>query len=804
MTSGPMSPRRATGILLLFFGAVEFVLRWPVLTGVTALYERDLFLLYYPLVQSVLRAVSDGALPLRDPTSAFGQSILGDPESQLLYPPAWLHLFLSPAVAYAWFVSIHSVFGALGAALLCRRLSGASLAGPLLAGIAWLLSGPLQSLATLWHHMSGAAWIPWVLLAVEKALESPGRNAAIRLGAILGAQMVAGSADMCAMTVLLAALRILVAGAWRPWRTWLGSGALGAALSAGVWLPALESLVTSGRAALPESTRTFWSLHPLTTLEFFLPLPLSVLPLRAEWKAALFESREPFLGSMFLGALVFPLLLAALFDPALPRRVRLGYGGGALAGFLVALGKNSLSYSIFVTLIPPLGILRYPSKAMIPVAIFVCLLAGVGVGSLQRSRRSRNAALGGIAALGALTLLLLGPLRASFEASLFDPADVAGMDQLHRNLAPDLLVTLGLLGLLLAFVLWPAKRFLIFPALLGAGWQSAHILETLNATVPAKALAYKPEHIEQLRPSGSGRVMVYEYQLFEGAARKHLGTATLEWSGLEGFDPDAAIIVAAHAYLAPLTGGLWGFEYAWDADLRLLLNYRLAGLTKGLRAVEGTPGFLKLLQVSGVEKVAALHEAGLEGLRLLSSQKTFHREPLRVFEVPDPLPRAYLTSGRRRASGADLTAILDPGFDPRTTVLLDAGPERSPAPEFAGTARVVERKADRLTILTSSSLPGFLTILEGALPGWRVWIDGRAGTVERANAIFVGTEVPAGTHRIEFRFLPTSVVAGVGVSALTSLLLILWAGTSRRPGAEPLPLVPFVPGGSGEGPPERD
>jgi len=298
--------------------------------------------------------------------------------------------------------------------------------------------------------------------------------------------------------------------------------------------------------------------------------------------------------------------------------------------------------------------------------------------------------------------------------------------------------------------------------------------------------------------------MVYEYQLFGGAARKHLGTDTFQWSGLEGFDPDAAIIVGAHSYLGPLTGGLWGFEYAWDADLRLLLNHRLAGLTRGLRTVEGTPGFLKLLQVSGVERVVALHEAGLESLKLLSTRETFHREPLRVFEVPDPLPRAYLTSGRQRARGADLAAILDPGFDPNTTVLIDEGPERPPDSAFKGTARIVERKADRLTIETSSSLPGFLTILEGALPGWRVWIDGRAGTVERANAIFVGTEVPAGTHRIEFRFLPTSVVVGVGVSALTLLLLALWAGTAWRPGTEPLPLVPLVPGGSGDAPPERD
>lgn len=775
-----MSRRSTSGALLLFLGALELVLRWPVLVGATALYERDLFLLYFPLVQSVLRAVSDGALPLRDPTSSFGQSIPGDPESQLLYPPAWLHLFMSPPLAYAWFVSIHSVFGALGVALLCRRLSPASWIGPLAGGVAWLLSGPLQSLATLWHHMSGAAWIPWVLLGVEKVLESKDRRAWVSLGATLGAQMLAGSADMCAMTLLLAGFRILVAGGWRQWKSWFGSGAIATALSAGVWLPALESLVTSGRAALPESTRTYWSLHPLSVLEFFLPLPFSVLPINASWRAALFESREPFIGSMFLGALVLPLFFSALADENLPGRTRFSYGGGAVAGVLVALGKNSMAYTFLVAVIPPLGILRYPSKAMIPVAVLLCVLAGTGVGSLARSRRSQGAAVAGILVLATGALLLLGPLRAPFEATILDVGDVAGMEQVHRNLAPDLLATLVILFLLAALVRWPSNTFVVGLVLLASARQSAHILSALNPTVPSSVLAYKPDHIELMRPRSGGRVMIYDYSLVQGAASKHLGTATLNWSGLDAFGPDVGRILATHAYMTPLIGGLWGFEYAWDADLRLLFHRRLADLTRGIRAVEGTPGYLKLLQLSGVERISALHERGMESFNLLARRKIFHQEPLRIFAVPDPLPRAHLTTGRKRAKGSDLEALLDLGFDPRDTVLVDEGPERPPAPAFIGSAEVVERRADRLTVITTSDKPAFLTILEGALPGWRVSIDGKKGRVERANAIFVGTEVPAGTHRIVFRFLPMSVVLGVTLSALTSLALFfsaLRAGT---------------------------
>ena len=98
-----MTARQQAGALLLILSAIEIVFRYSVLSGVAALYQRDLMILYFPLVQSALREVSLGAFPLRDPSSAFGQPLLADPSCQILYPPAWLHLLLPPALARAPF-----------------------------------------------------------------------------------------------------------------------------------------------------------------------------------------------------------------------------------------------------------------------------------------------------------------------------------------------------------------------------------------------------------------------------------------------------------------------------------------------------------------------------------------------------------------------------------------------------------------------------------------------------------------------------------------------------------------------------
>lgn len=781
-------PRAATFALFTVLAAYEFLLRAPVLLGALALYQRDLFLLYFPLVQSALRGLSEGALPLRDPTSAFGQPLLADPSCQILYPPVALHLLFPPHQAYAWFVSLHSVFGAMGIAQLARRFSGGSWLAGLVGGLAWLSSGPLLSLATLWHHMSGAAWIPWVLLCVVRVVEGDRRRGALVLGAVFGMQILAGSADMCAMTLLLAALFVPPLDYVRAWKAWVTSGAIALLLSAGIWLPAAELVSNSARSSLPEAVRTYWSLHPFALLEFFLPVPLTALPLRPEWRTAIFEGREPFLGSMFLGTALLPFGLAALADSTAPRRNRLACFLGVALGFVIALGKNAIAYSWAVALIPPLKILRFPSKAMIPVTILVCVLAGVGVMAVRRSSRARAAALAGVVILVAAALALMGPALTPFAALLLDMKEVAGLAEFWSRLPLQLLVTVGVLTVQAAYVLRaPGKPGALFGSLLllATLWVSHLFHAGFNAIVPSTVLSYKPEHLDVLKPPGDGRLYVYDYALFEGRALKYLGrTATTDSAGLVGLDgvaPDTATLIASNAYLTPLTGAFWRVDYAWDVDLRLLFDRRLARLTVGLRGVEGTPGFLKLLQLSGVTRVAARHEKDLEDLSLLARRKSYYPEDLRVFEVPNPLPRAFMTSGRTRSAGSDLRGLLDPGFDPFTTVLVDDGPVRPASPDFRGNARVVQRRADDVVVETSANSPAFVSVLEGFMPGWRVYVDGRAAKLERANAIFVGAEVPAGNHRVEFRFLPTSAVIGVSLSALTALFLFFSLLMNRSP-----------------------
>ena len=85
--------------------------------------------------------------------------------------------------------------GAVGVGLLARRPAGWPLArGSGSADWPGWSSGPLQSLATLWHHMAGAGMDSVGLLCVIRVVEGDARRGSLILGAVLGP---AEWADLC-------------------------------------------------------------------------------------------------------------------------------------------------------------------------------------------------------------------------------------------------------------------------------------------------------------------------------------------------------------------------------------------------------------------------------------------------------------------------------------------------------------------------------------------------------------------------------------------------------------------------------
>ena len=132
-------------------------------------YKRDVHLVWHPQVEGLVRAVMGGAWPVWNESLAFGQPLLADPSAQVLYPLTWLNLLMRPWAYYTLFAVFHFAVALLGTRALARRL-GLSRPASLLAALAFGLSGPFISLVDLWHHYAGAALMPWVIVAVHRAL----------------------------------------------------------------------------------------------------------------------------------------------------------------------------------------------------------------------------------------------------------------------------------------------------------------------------------------------------------------------------------------------------------------------------------------------------------------------------------------------------------------------------------------------------------------------------------------------------------------------------------------------------------
>jgi hypothetical protein len=717
--------------------------------------------------------------------------LLADARAEILYPPTWLNLVLPPWLYYSLFVVIHLVFSGVGLFLLARRWQ-ASTPGAFTAALVWMSSGPLLSLVSMWHHLAGAAWIPWLFLATELVLDSATLPRTLLLGTALAGQILAGSPDFTILAGLPLAAYVLgrlLVGHWsrqprigvKAVRLGLGV-AFGVALSACQWLPMLEMARRSERWGLTPGEATTWSLHPALLLEVMLPFHWNDLPLLPRWSDPLSEGREPWLHSVYVGVPALSLAAVGLVAPLTFRRGFLL--GLAVAAALFSLGRHSIAHDLTVRLVSGLGMLRFPVKAMVLFSFACSLLAGLGLDVW----RSRTPTSGSSRALGRLVpVLLLSALAAAAWLLATSGSELWGPSVLFRD--PR----------------WPSYREILAPtasqlargACFGAvllalaiGWKrvgpswtpaclatlvAADLLIThrsLHPTAPRELFTIRPEALDALPAAHFQRLYVYDYSVVTPVQRARDPQAARVYRLARlpaGWETGPALVLGVHSYLNPPTAGRWGLYGSYDLDILGFYSKPLSQLVAFLRDVEGTPAHLRLLQLGAVANVLALNPAPWWGdLVPVATVPGLFEQPIRIFRVPDPLPRAYVVGDARVADGeAALDAITDPAFDPRRTVLLAGGPVLPPREPITGDCRILELEADRVRVEAFLSGPGYVVLVDAYDPGWRVFMDGREVPLLRANVAFRAVQVPAGSHQLEFRYRPRSVIVGIAVSALS-------------------------------------
>ncbi len=165
-----------------------------------------------------------------------------------------------------------------------------------------------------------------------------------------------------------------------------------------------------------------------------------------------------------------------------------------------------------------------------------------------------------------------------------------------------------------------------------------------------------------------------------------------------------------------------------------------------------------------------------------------HSGDVKIYENHAVLPRAFCVGGAQSAATNDeaLQLMRREDFDPaREVVLLGAqsGVDASPADQSGGASscQLAAYASEFVAVETDLQQDGYLVLTDAYYPGWTATIDGQPAEIERADLMFRAVKVPAGQHRVEMRYQPSSFSIGLAISIGTAVILMaVWLGVRRR------------------------
>ncbi|MCA9670617.1 MAG: YfhO family protein [Myxococcales bacterium] len=706
--------------LLVFFGALAVLIE-PSL-GKRGL-GGDVRSEHWGSLSLLSNALREGSLPLWSPYERGGYPLLADPQTSVLYPPAWLMATLLPLwndrpTVMVYYYAAHTAWAALGL-LLLLRFFGVRRSAALLGALVLIL-------ATRWIKARGASWVfpvswwPWMILALASLARRPRPLGGVLLGLAVAMAALSGYTPNAAHGTLLLALLtpVLVLMARRrkrcPRRDYYRrlAGALALGLLVGV--PLLLPNVLAARELFPMTMR-------------------ARLEERALYRGALLPDdllEEPFLPPRdkatagYIGLAPLALMLGAVV--VRPTALRLLLLACVAFFSLLSLGDDHWLLPWLVKNVVGFDLWRIPGNYLFGALMSGAILVGLAADDLRGERRARARVVYCVAALLLLLPLWIVPYddtRVGAAAALLlgSAALIWAAGSSSRVTARAAMVCLLLL---VAFDL---------------RWQAAATFRDLKTAFdrePSDVLAHYagPEH----------RVLDNAYAGARFGARTGYRELRGDNSTLELYRVRRFMFVGRHS-----------------ANVMGAANVRFV-------AGRGIYGFY-----------GATHkELSIIELRHFAPRAYLTREVLLVDKRSQALhqisrhqPGTYVVFERGDLDGAQRARI--------ERLQIAARREHGSLRRHAGEARVVVSQRERLEIDVSADRPALLVVAEQHYPGWRAGIDGREVTILRANYRFRAVLVPRGKHRVVMIYAPPRVRAalwGYWVALLGALAWIAGCG----------------------------
>lgn len=734
-------------------------------------FNADCLRSYYPRRVVATEALRAGRVPLWDPSSFCGQPFLANFQAGVFYPVNLALAPLAPARQMGVFVWLHLLLAAWGTTVLLRGL-GRSPGASVVAGLLYASGGAIAVRTGQPTMLAAGAWLPLFLFGAGRVAE--GKRSVAPFAIVSALTILAGFPPILIWSTLLAA-------AWALHRWWAvrrGAGVaplaraafgylLGAGIAAAQLAPTAELVAWSDRIRFDYLTLLSSSWHPAALLGMILPgffgTPFdddTWIHLLGRGDGHYWQSYISTAAYVGVGALVFAAVGARAAWRDRSGRFLLAAGG---VGALLLLGSPLLHIVSWLPLVSGARVDRV-------VHVFVLALVAAAAFGIDRWRdgegRKTGLAAAGVLAFAVALLFFarraVALLLAGAASAPFIDAGPAFPRAIHAAL---FLAGVAALFALPSRVRGAGAALAVAGALLvldpGLASRPCHV------TVSEEELPHETDGIRVLQDlAGRGRIVRYRDSI-----------------------------------LPPNLPALFGLEDVAGYNALNIRDYREYYETFA-------PGSVKERRINPLEELGApllgmLHE--LNARYLLTEGEypldgfapIYEGEAFRVYENRNLGSHSRAYFARRVRQGLTREEVLGvmkertwyPGaaFVEDDDVRLDESASATGTvgewlgAHGGGETALVENEAidgqvivarhdpERVVIDCAPATDRFLVLRDSYFPGWKATVDGAPAVIHRTNRIFRGVVVPAGVHRVEFRYEPLSFRIGLFVSALSLL-----------------------------------
>ena len=736
---------------------------------------------FYPWRKFAAETLRSGMIPLWNPYQFCGTPFVANSQSAVLYPGNLLFVLVrDAATAFGWVACLHLTLCGWFTYLLMRRLRCSEYAA-LLAGVVFAYSSWQAAWLQLPTFLATSCWFPLLLLQVYScgrtiSAETGGHRkrktglalASCRVGAVVGLMLLAGHLQIAlygllAGTCLAIGMAVIRRLSPAGLLTCAGGLALGLMIALPQLLPAVELSRISHRVGKP--SRAGFAYY----LNYALPasgLAQTLLPdffgsdtdpanpywqyyrLKVTDEQVIAVYHNPAETAIYVG--VVPLILGlfacvrGLSRTALDRRT-VFFVLLALATILFALGTpiNALLYFG----IPGFAQSGSPARCLVLWALAWSALAALGADRLSSERGTKREAaiVYGIAiAVVALGLNLAARSLASPPPGI---RDLPSLGAVFARIPSDWIRLALFLAAGIVLIVRPGfgKRHVSAPDFLkqwaGPAALGIAVIDLFWANIGVNPTS---RH-DQVYPETKGIAYLREH-----AGHERIMPINQRWSLF------APATVKLPDVLPPNAATVFGLRDVQGYDSLF------SGAYKTYANTFARPNNIGQLDASPVEvgNIVFFQNANAPGVP----------ETAAAYAVAVPFDTFGFPEG-----AVPSTTPLDVD-DPGMVVYELGNPEGRArlSPRTASSAVTwIEDSATRVTVEAVTPVEAAFSLMDEALPGWRLRVDGRSASFTSSATVPIGRSVAiaAGKHRIEFRYEPASFRVGLYGAAAAVFLL---------------------------------